>query len=329
MEVHTVVAFQWSGTGYNATYNTSHTATLSDNDSSYDGSGDIDETVSIDGAAATATSGPPYAIKVSFTDTEGAPHVETFYFFNTDGSWYFVPGADSSFTEGATLGTYQSHTVGWDYATVTCFANGTVIETALGPTLVENLVAGDRIKVLDGTYRRLQLNLCHMVPTVDLLLKPKLRPIKFRANSLGKGYPDKDLLVSRQHRMLVTSPISKRMFGHSQALVSAIKFVGWPGCFIDNSLSKISYHHLVFDQHEIVFANGTPSESFYPGPEAMKAMTHQAREEFLDLFPEFSLGREGPEPARFLPSGPCQRKLISRHMKNNKPLIVRAELDEV
>ena len=133
MAQYTVTAFKWSGTGYNALYNTSYSATIDDDDAAYQGSGDGSETISINGGAFGTTTGSPYAINISFTDAGGSPHVETFYFFNTGGSWYFVPGPGSDFTVGATLGSYQNHTNGWSYSDVTCFVRGTLIETAQGP----------------------------------------------------------------------------------------------------------------------------------------------------------------------------------------------------
>ncbi len=111
MPIHTVTAFHWSGNGYNSQYNASFTAQIQDNDNTYQGSGDSDETISIDGGSFNTSSGSPYVIKVSFTDTDGVSHVEPFQFFNTSGppsGWYFIPEPDSAFTEGATLGSYQS-----------------------------------------------------------------------------------------------------------------------------------------------------------------------------------------------------------------------------
>jgi hypothetical protein len=80
MATYTVEAFRWSGTGYNALYNTSYTAVLDDNDGSFQGGSDASETVAINGGAAGSTNSLPYAINVSFTDTLGNPHVETFFF---------------------------------------------------------------------------------------------------------------------------------------------------------------------------------------------------------------------------------------------------------
>ena len=324
MAKYTATAFKWTGNYYNATYDESHQVTFTDDDDSFEGGRDSDERVSIDGGAESATGWHPYAIDVDFTDVDGNDHVETFNFFyhDTDGDWYFVPGPDSEFTEGATLGTYQSHTVGWDYADIVCFANGTLIETAGGPVPVDRLQPGDRVAVLDGGFRPLRLNLRRALSGLDLKKQPRLRPVRIVAGALGAGLPERDLRVSRQHRMLVSSPICQRMFGAAQVLITAIRLTECPGCFVDDAPDGLFYHHLVFDRHEIVIANGAPSESFYPGPEAIKALPEAARHEVLDLFPGLVAGDpRGCDPARAIPAAARQKNMVSRHLKNRKHLL--------
>lgn len=92
MAQYNVTAFRWSGTGYNAQYNTSYSAVIDDDDPYLNGPGDNNETVSINGGPSYVTGGSPYDIDVSFTDTSGNSHVETFYFFYVNNSWYFIPG---------------------------------------------------------------------------------------------------------------------------------------------------------------------------------------------------------------------------------------------
>lgn len=324
MAQHMATAFKWTGTYYNATYSKSYKVTFEDDDKSYEGSGDRDEKVSVESGASGVTWGQPHAIKVNFTDTDGNEHVETFYFFNVEGDWYFVPGPGSAFTEGATLGTYQSHTDGWEYSDIVCFAAGTLIETAAGPARVEQLRPGDRITVMDGRARPLRLNLRRELSGFDLKAQPRLRPVRIVAGALGPGLPEHDLRVSRQHRMLVASPICERMFGSREVLIPAIRLAEWPGCFVEEDCAALAYHHLVFDRHEVVFANGVPSESFFPGPEAMKTIPEAARREVLELFPELHAG-PGCTPARPIPEGRQQKRLVSRHLKNGKPLIAAAE----
>lgn len=318
----TATAFKWTGTHYNATYTNSHTVTITDDDSHYEGGTDANESVSIDGGAAGSTLSSPYAIDVSFTDTDGVSHVETFYFFNTAGDWYFIPGADSAFSEGAYLGGYQSHTVGWDYAGAVCFANGTHIETSKGPVAVETLKQGDLVRVFDGSFQPLRLHLVRQIDLPSMLARPELRPVLIAKGALGAGLPLRDLRVSRQHRILVNGAICQRMFSVPSVLVPAHRLTCLPGCSIELPDKPISYHHLVFEDHEIVFSEGAASESFFPGREAMRSVPEPARAELAELFPEMELAGIEDRIAHLVPPAAKQRRLLARHQKNAVPLFV-------
>ncbi len=321
MALYTVTAFKWTGTFYNATYNTSYTATFNDNDPAYEGGGDADETVSIDGGAFNSTSSSPYAINVSFTDVNGVAHVETFYFFNTGGAWYFIPAPGSAFTVGATLGSYQSHVVGWNYSDVTCFVRGTRIRTGSGELPVEDLRAGMMVETLDAGLQELQLVLQRKIPAVELAENPKLRPVFMPAGSLGNGLPLRDLRVSRQHRMLVSSPVVQRMFGQNGVLVSAIKLAALPGICVDMQTPRVEYFHLLFDDHQVVFAEGTPSESLYTGELALNALPQEAVEEIFEILPQVARLDYQSKPARLIPEDRRQKRLVERHVKNGRAAV--------
>ncbi|MGX9354529.1 Hint domain-containing protein [Roseobacteraceae bacterium S113] len=322
MAQYSVQLFKWSGTGYNAQYNTSYDAIIDDDDAVYNGSSDANETVSIDGGPFGTTSGPGYKIDVSFTDTDGNSHVETFNFINTGGAWYFAPQPDSEFTEGATLGSYQGHTSsGWSYSSVTCFVRGTLIETEHGPVRVENLRTGTKVLTAEGDYAPLRLSMSRKVSLEDTQRNPKLVPVRIMAGALGNGLPKRDLLVSRQHRMLVSSKICERMFGEREALVAAIKLAELPGVYPEPDHGDVEYFHLLFDDHKIIIAEGAPSESFFTGPEALKAMNDKAREEILTILPQITETDFLPEPARHIPTEKLQKKLIERHVKNGRHLL--------
>ena len=134
---------------------------------------------------------------------------------------------------------------------------------------------------------------------------------------MGGGFPERDLLVSRQHRMLVRSKITERMFGKAEVLIPAIKLIELPGIFIDESVDSVEYYHLLFDRHEIIYAEGAPTESLFTGPEALKSLSQEAREEILTIFPEITELSYKPEPACFVPPGKQQKRLIARHLKND------------
>lgn len=320
MPDYTMEVFRWSGTHYNATYNTSYTAVYRDNDANAEGRNDSDEQVSIDGGSFNATGSNPYSIQVSFTDVDGDSHVETFNFFYTsDGGWYFAPLPGSQFTVGATLGSYQSHTVGWAYSDVVCFAAGTLIETESGSQPVETLIAGDMIKTKDGAAKPLVLNMSRVLNADHLSANPKLIPVRISAGSLGEGLPKRDLLVSRQHRILVKSKIARRMFGKAEVFIAAIKLTDLPGIFIDETVTEITYHHLLFEGHEVIFAEGAPAESLLTGEEAMRTLAPEELEELRILFPELEQMKTS-KPASLILNAKGQRRLVTRHRQNRQPL---------
>ena len=51
----------------------------------------------------------------------------------------------------------------------------------------------------------------------------------------------------------------------------------------------------MFEQHEIIFANGIPAESFHPGAFGVDALAAKAREELFTLLPDLrsNLGAYG------------------------------------
>lgn len=206
---------------------------------------------------------------------------------------------------------------------VSCFVAGTLIDTGDGPVPIETLRAGDMIRTYEGALHPLRLLLQRHLSGRALQANPKLRPIRISASALGGGKPERTLRVSPQHRMVCNSPIADRMFDTPQVLVSAINLTLLPGVSVDEMAGKTSYFHLVMDRHEIIFAEGAPTESFYCGPIAMAGLDPEALAEMTVLFPDLVLGstHQAPKPALPIPVGKKQKRLIERHRKNNKALV--------
>ncbi len=202
---------------------------------------------------------------------------------------------------------------------ILCLCAGTMIETPNGTTAVEDLSVGDTVLTKGNGPQRLRWVGSKTVDfTAQGATAEKLRPVRISAGALGQGLPAKDLLVSRQHRMLVSSKVSERMFGSPDVLVSAIKLAALPGIYVDEEITEVSYFHLLFDQHEVIFADGAPSESLFTGPEAIKAISEEAREEIFTLFPQVKRQGYAPETAYPVPAGRLQKKFVERHLKNGK-----------
>lgn len=170
---------------------------------------------------------------------------------------------------------------------VPCLAEETRVLTAYGPRAVGTLRPGDLVMTEDGGPQPVRIVLRR---TVDCRPAPdRLAPILFRTDSLGSGRPAADLVVSRQHRILM------RM-GAQDVLVPAAALTDMPGVRIMLGRERVSYVNLAFDRHEIIRAEGALVETFLPGPQAGLAVSG------ADLLRLTALYIAPPSPARPLVS---------------------------
>lgn len=203
---------------------------------------------------------------------------------------------------------------------VPCFSAATMIETDRG-LVAGDLVAGDMVRTRDNVFQPVRWMGKRHLRDADLAEAPNLRPIRIKAGAMGPGVPGTDLVVSQQHRVLVRSSVAMRMFGTSEVLVAAKQLLEIEGVDIASDLNQITYVHVLFDDHQIVFANGTETESLYTGPEALKSVGPAARAEIFAIFPELRNGIAVREGARTFASGRRGRQLAARHAKNLQPLV--------
>ncbi len=233
-----------------------------------------------------------------------------------------VPRPDGTTPVFSLANSYKAMSVlpfGSNYRSVTypvpCFGMGTLIDTTAGPRPVETLRPGDLVLTRDHGPQPLRWQGGSHVTWEGLEAWPNLRPILIRAGALGAGSPGRDLVVSPQHRVLVRSRIAHRLFENGEILVAAKHLIGLPGIEVTVPAGGVTYHHLLFDRHEIVMSDGAWSESLFTGPEALKSVSDAARREIFTLFPELVSGG-APQPARRLLTGREARQLADRQRRN-------------
>ncbi|MEP2027820.1 MAG: Hint domain-containing protein [Paracoccaceae bacterium] len=257
---------------------------------------------------------------VSFTNTPAAVTATTGPAAGMTSTEIGSAGAGSSLISNDGGANYTVETMPTPGA-IPCLTGGTLIETDTGQVPVEHLVSGSLVMTIEGDLQPIQLSMKRKVCASDMALNPKLCPVRICAGALGRGLPRRDLLVSRQHRMLISSPIVERMFGVSEVLVAAHKLVGIPGIIIDTELAEVEYFHLIFAEHEVIFAEGAPTESLFLGPEALRSLPGDLLDELLTLFPDLA---ETPWPLcarRIIPTAKRQTHLIARHVSNQRQLL--------
>ena len=226
---------------------------------------------------------------------------------------YTINATEDTSDSGALKGTVNfdtGETLTFSGIEIICFAAGTEIITSEGPVNVEDLAVGAQVLTMDRGMQPVRRIGSRALGPQGLAARPKLKPNKISAGALGNGTPMKDLVVSRQHRILVRSVIAERMFDVQEILVAAIKLVGLPGIEVVEDADSVEYFHILFDQHEIIFSNSAATESLFTGPEALKAVTEDARAEILELFPDFAT-RTALLPVRHIPEkGTWVKRLV-------------------
>ena len=210
-----------------------------------------------------------------------------------------------------------------EFEDVPCFASGTLIKTENGMVRVEDLSVGDKVLTYDNGFQPIRWIGSRSLSHAQLQTSPRLKPILIRADALGAGYPSQDLVVSPQHRILVSSAIAKRMFDCKDILLPAKKLLPLTGVEVVNDAPNgVSYFHILLDQHEILWSNGAPTESLFLGPQALSSVNDESRQEILDLFPECLEPDFQALSIRYVPqNGRHIKKLVERHRFNQKPLL--------
>ena len=173
------------------------------------------------------------------------------------------------------------------------FTPGTLIDTKRGRVAVESLRMGDRVLTRDSGYQPIRWIGRRRLSAADLAAAPQLQPVRIAAGSLGEGLPEADMLVSPQHRMLISGARAELLFGEAEVLAAALHMVGQPG-IARVTRREVTYLHLMFDAHEIIRADGAWTESFQPGDQTLSHLDLPQRRELCRIFPDLEIrARQG------------------------------------
>jgi len=169
--------------------------------------------------------------------------------------------------------TFHVATVGGN-AVVTetpCYLAGTHILTDRGEILVEKLCIGDRVVTLDGSAKRIKwIGRRSYSGAIPAGLRDVI-PILIRQGALGENLPTRDLIVSPLHAMYCDDVLVP-----AEHLVNGITILRAP------DIDPIRYFHIELDQHDVIYADGAPAETFVDCDS--RSMFHNAAE-FDSLYP--------------------------------------------
>lgn len=161
--------------------------------------------------------------------------------------------SDVSLATGITpdqIGFEQDSVSGLWEVDVSCFMAGTNIRTTVGDVPVEALTTDHLVETPDGPLPVRWIGRSTVAPRFAGQMK--VSPVRISAGALGENLPERDLLLSPDHAMLLEN-----------VLVQEGALVNGTNITRETSLpERFVYYHVELDKHALLFAEGALSESF-------------------------------------------------------------------
>ncbi|WP_025061119.1 Hint domain-containing protein [Sulfitobacter guttiformis] len=170
---------------------------------------------------------------------------------------------------------------------IICFAKGTEIETSEGAQAIETLCVGDLIRTLDAGFVPLKWLGRTDMGARELRRWENLRPVRVRSGAFGQGRPEKDVVLSPNHRVLIGGKWAELYFGEAEVLVPVKALVDGIMIYEEKECTEITYFHLLLEGHHIVETSGLLSESLFLGVQSMQAVSKQADCDLRSTLTEF------------------------------------------
>lgn len=210
---------------------------------------------------------------------EGGDRVEILLLALPDGQRLALPLSPMAERTDYTLLRIEEAPADTGLADLLCvsFARGTMITLATGAQMaIENLRPGDRVLTRDHGGQPIR-----WVGRATLRAVGPFAPVVITAGTLGNSG---DLIVSQHHRMFLYQRQRRAGLPTSELLVQAKHLVDDERVFIREG-GFVDYLSLVFENHEIIYAEGVPAESLMVNDATVSRLPAEFAEKVRESFP--------------------------------------------
>lgn len=167
------------------------------------------------------------------------------------------------------------------------FAAGALIACTSGPRAVEDLAIGDLVETMDHGPQAVQ-----WIGMKTQAAFGDLAPVRFQTGAFGA---QQTLDVGPHQRMHLVMPAMELLFGFPDGLAPAKYLVGHP-MVAQADGAEAQYFQLLFENHEIIWANGVATESLLTDEVHSTAPLSDGLMGLSHLFPDLadSPAQQGP-----------------------------------
>ncbi|WP_282094355.1 Hint domain-containing protein [Epibacterium ulvae] len=167
----------------------------------------------------------------------------------------------------------------------TAFSRGSMVETDHGPVAIEDLFPGDNILTTDGETMPLMWKGSTLVlPTREAAKGTDNQLTSLMPDSMGYHKPASCVVVGASARLLCTPAHLRKDIVGGPLLTPVPMFHDGMNIVETAPPTPVQMFHLMLPQHAVIRIAGLEFETFHPGTDALRHVSHAMRTLFLNLF---------------------------------------------
>ena len=175
-------------------------------------------------------------------------------------------------------------------------ARGTLIDTDMGPVAVEDILPGDRVITGDGSLEEvIWKGNVTIVPGLKHAQKRDMRLTRFTPDSLGMSRPMSSIICGPSARLLHPTSQFSTLSAGNRVLSPVRNFVDGVNIIETAPPTAVELYHICLPRHAMLRIGAMEFESYHPGTQSSRMISHAMRSLFLNLFPHVdTVGGFGP-----------------------------------
>jgi len=165
------------------------------------------------------------------------------------------------------------------------FTRGSLVETPHGPMAIEDLLPGDEVLTQDGASETvLWKGSVTLIPGREDT-RGRTRPLtRIMADTFGMQKPMSGVIAGPAARLLGTPSHMRHLYGSQPMLIPVGEFQDGMGVIETLPPTPIELFHICLRKHSVIRVDGLQFETYHPGSNAVRMISHSLRSIYLNLF---------------------------------------------
>ncbi len=165
------------------------------------------------------------------------------------------------------------------------FTRGSLVETECGPMAIEDILPGDSVLTENGRSETvLWKGSVTLIPGREDS-RGRTRPLtRIMADTFGMQKPMSGVIAGPAARILGTPAHLRHLHGDGQVLTPVHEFQDGMSVIETLPPTPIELFHICLKRHSVIRVDGLPFETYHPGVNAVRLVSHSIRSVYLNLF---------------------------------------------